>query len=208
VARPYASPVRAESAARTRRAVLDAAARLFVAQGYVRTTVADIAAGAGVAVNTVYTSVGGKPQLVLALTEEATGDELIEATLADAAGAPDPRTALQRLARGTGQVARRHLGILTLLVDNRTTDPAVDAAWQLAAGVYRSRQDQIADRLHADGALRADVSRTRAREVVWFYMSVSTWRTARDLGWEWDTIADWLADQLAAALLAEPAPPG
>ncbi|MBV9577670.1 MAG: helix-turn-helix transcriptional regulator [Chloroflexi bacterium] len=55
----------------TRRAILDAATRLFTERGYARTTMADIAAGAGVALDTVYASVGRKAALFRLLVEAA-----------------------------------------------------------------------------------------------------------------------------------------
>src|SRR5689334_12952004 len=52
--RKYDSPRRREQAAATRRAILESARRLFVRQGYAATTMAAIAAEAGVALKTVY----------------------------------------------------------------------------------------------------------------------------------------------------------
>lgn len=69
--RPYRSAVREERARRTRQAVLDAAHRLFVEDGYVATTVARIAAEAGVNVDTIYAAVGTKPAVFRLLLETA-----------------------------------------------------------------------------------------------------------------------------------------
>src|SRR3954464_15166145 len=52
--RTYNSPRRREQAAATRRQILEAAQRLFEKQGYAATTMASIAAEAGVALKTVY----------------------------------------------------------------------------------------------------------------------------------------------------------
>src|SRR5215831_9332144 len=52
--RVYNSPRRREQAAGTRREILGAAQRLFEKQGYAATTMAAIAAEAGVALKTVY----------------------------------------------------------------------------------------------------------------------------------------------------------
>jgi AcrR family transcriptional regulator len=61
--------VREEQARRTRLAILDAARLLFTEQGYAATTIAQIAAAARVAVDTVYASVGTKPVLMRLLGE-------------------------------------------------------------------------------------------------------------------------------------------
>jgi AcrR family transcriptional regulator len=51
----------------TRDAILDAASTLFAERGYLATTVDDIAVAAQVATGTIYTSVGGKQQLLEAV---------------------------------------------------------------------------------------------------------------------------------------------
>ena len=69
--RRYNSTQRAAQAAATRRAVLDAAREVFVRRGYIGSTVAEIAATAGVAVDTLYATVGSKPVLLRELVETA-----------------------------------------------------------------------------------------------------------------------------------------
>src|SRR6516165_8933703 len=76
VKRPYNSTRRDEQARATRRAVVGAAARLFVERGYGATTIDAIAADAGVSRKTVFTSVGGKSQaLKLAIDWAIVGDD-------------------------------------------------------------------------------------------------------------------------------------
>src|SRR5919107_2459208 len=64
VKRRYDSSRRQEQARATRRAVLQAAHDLFVSQGYGRTTMADVAATAGVSVETVYAAFRNKATLL------------------------------------------------------------------------------------------------------------------------------------------------
>src|SRR5215475_13744181 len=75
---------REKQAAETRQDILDAALRLFAERGYGRTSIADIAAGAGVAVPTLYTSVGAKPVILRQLLEridERAGIAALAATM-------------------------------------------------------------------------------------------------------------------------------
>src|SRR3954452_23092534 len=65
--RRYNSPHRREQAAATRREILDSALRLFEAQGYAATTMAAIAAEAGVALKTVYVAFETKSGVLRAL---------------------------------------------------------------------------------------------------------------------------------------------
>src|SRR5260370_10233724 len=71
VKRRYDATRRREAAARTRQAILDAALELFTLRGYTATSMAAIAARADVALDTVYASVGPKPELARLLIETA-----------------------------------------------------------------------------------------------------------------------------------------
>src|SRR5215472_3487541 len=65
--RSYHSPRREAQAAATRREILEAAQRLFERQGYAATTMAAIAAEAGVALKTVYVAFETKSGVLRAL---------------------------------------------------------------------------------------------------------------------------------------------
>ena len=67
--RHYDSSNRKQAAQTRRLAVLNAARRRFLKDGYAATTVASIAADAGVSVETLSKAFGGKPGLVRALGE-------------------------------------------------------------------------------------------------------------------------------------------
>src|SRR5688500_3804430 len=60
---------RRERSRQTRRRIVDAATHLFVARGYVASTIEDVAAEAGVAVQTVYYVFGTKPLLLSAVLD-------------------------------------------------------------------------------------------------------------------------------------------
>src|SRR3954447_9572957 len=73
--RVYNSPLRAEQAQRTRATVLDGASRCFLDKGYAATTMKDVAAAAGVSVQTVFGQ-GSKAALLLACVDRAVvGDD-------------------------------------------------------------------------------------------------------------------------------------
>ncbi len=69
--RRYESPRRVQHAAQTRAEVLDAAIRLFGENGWAGTGMRDVARVAGVAVETVYSNFGSKPELLLAALDVA-----------------------------------------------------------------------------------------------------------------------------------------
>ena len=61
-ARGYDMSNRRRQAAETRRRIIDAAYGLFIQRGYGKSTLSDIAARAGVAVETVYAAFGNKAE--------------------------------------------------------------------------------------------------------------------------------------------------
>src|ERR1700735_324300 len=74
--RRYSSSLRSEQTALGRRRVLDAAGTLFSEHGYLGTTIAQIAAAAGVSTQSVYNMAGGKAELLKAVYDVAVaGDE-------------------------------------------------------------------------------------------------------------------------------------
>src|SRR5882757_9367772 len=125
VTRAYRSPRREQAAAETRTAILDAAEKLFAANGYAATTVNEVAAAATVGPNTVYTSVGGKPQLVVALVERAAADPLIIASLDDIDALTDGPEIIKRLAAGTTAARRSQQRAITVMLDNVAADPSI-----------------------------------------------------------------------------------
>ena len=109
--RKYDASRRRAAAEQTKAAVLRAARELFTTRGYAATPVADIARAAGVSVDTLYETVGRKPQLLLAVhdMELAGGDapaETEQRRLRPAdPGRPDRRREDHHLRRGAGPAA-------------------------------------------------------------------------------------------------------
>lgn len=202
VVRGYRSPVRERQAEDTRRSIVEAAATLFAERGYTRTSVAAVAAAAGVAVNTVYTSVGGKSALIMAMSDDGAADTVALETERRVGECTDPREILRIVADGTGQVRRRRQQTLAILLDNRTADPDVAAAAEHATRIVRDRLKVVAARLLTVGGLRAGLTRKQVEQTLWFYFGFEAWRTVRDFGWSWKDSADWLAEQTANALLS------
>src|SRR3569833_323589 len=69
--RAYDASSRREAAEATRRAILDVARSMFCERGYTGTTMPAVAESAGIALDTVYASVGKKPALFALLVESA-----------------------------------------------------------------------------------------------------------------------------------------
>jgi AcrR family transcriptional regulator len=201
-ARSYQSPRRAQAAAATRRAVLDAALALFEADGYGGTVMSDVAARADVSLNTVYTSVGSKPELLIALLEDASEDGRIGDTLAALAEEGTPEKAIALIAAGTRAVFEANGWLLGILYDIAATDPQVAAATRDVTERYRGRIQQAAQHLDSLDRLLPGLTVDKAGELLWFYFGYRPWRDLRDMGWQWDEAQSWLTSQAIHATIA------
>lgn len=133
--RRYNSSRRALQAAQTRRDVLEAAIELFSTSGWSSTTLAAIAAKAGVAVETVYSGFGSKKALLRAAMEVAVVGDTEPVPLAQ-------REEFQRLSRGptkerlgaavalATEINVRTAGIWRAIVEAATADEELEA-WRL-----------------------------------------------------------------------------
>ena len=197
----YHSPRRQQAAAATREAIIEAAQELFACQGYARTTVAQIAGAAQVAANTVYTSVGGKPQLLAAITEGGTGDPGVAETLTAAARTTDPAEVIRLTAAGTRRVNQKRATAVAVLLDSAQADPAAAEMLRVTMRQYRDTLTTLARRLQDLGAVQPP-DLNQAADIFWYLFGWTSWRTlVTDLEWSWDDAEQWLAQRGIDALL-------
>lgn len=204
--RKYHSPRRAHSAAATREAILSSAHALFLARGYAGVTIGDIAEAASVAVPTVYSSVGNKPGILTALLEPALTDPAVDDTLTAVQASDDPCAVVELTARGTRLTHERHWDLVYgLFYRDPPGEPAVKAVLDKGTDDYVQALTGVADRLVALGALRPDVSRTDAADLLWFHLGPHAWITlVGERAWSFDRAQDWITHAARHALLREP----
>lgn len=208
VKRHYHAPRRRDAAERTRHAILDAAARLFVGYGYNATTMAAIAEEAGVALDTVYAAVGPKPLLFRLLIERAISGEdepvlveerdYVQAMRAE----PDAGRKLAIYAAALRRIHGRLAPLFRVLQVAASADGELAALW-MAIGERRARNMRLlAGDLIATGKVRAEVSLDEMADVIWatngteFYLLLVEAR-----GWEPERYERWLADAWKRLLL-------
>jgi AcrR family transcriptional regulator len=173
VKRSYDSSRRHEQARRNRDAVLDAAERRFLTDGYGLTTIASVAGEAGVSAETVYKAFGGKAGLVTAIWErglEGRGpvpapqrsDEM-------RAREEDPRQIIRNWGQLTTEVAPRVAPILLLIRTAAASDP--EMARMLAATDRQRLQRMRQNAETLTGHLKEGLSRNDAAEILWTYSS-------------------------------------
>ncbi|MFE3598782.1 TetR/AcrR family transcriptional regulator [Streptomyces sp. NPDC059142] len=202
--RAYHAPRRTEAAARTREAILDAATRLFLDQGYVNVTVAEIAREAGIAVPTVYASTGGKGAVLTILVEAGLRGSASEETRAAVRGTEDPHEVVAAVARGTRLDNERHHRLVRVMADAAHADEHAATALARADHAYREALAAVAQRL-GEGeldALRPGLTPARATDILWFYLGHRSWHgLVVEQGWSWDATEEWLREQATTALL-------
>lgn len=128
-ARSYDSPVRRAKAARTRAAIMTAARESFETRGWQGTTMREIAASAGVAVETVYAMVGSKAEILIRLVDVAVVGDDEPVPLRD-------RSEYARLSKGSR--AARSRAVAELIWDINTRIGGLERAVQQGAAVDES----------------------------------------------------------------------
>lgn len=210
VKRDYRSTLRAAQADDTRRAIVNAAADLFAADGYGATTIDAIAGAAGVSRKTVFSAVGGKVALLkTALDWAVAGDDrpiaLTDRPAFEALFAQrDPRRLLQDWVRLHVQIAERAVGLFRALEVAAETDRD---ARDLLTTLHRQRLEGaalIVDRVAELRSDRAAINREQDIDVAWLAADPVVFdRMVRERGWATHALEAWVADALIGQLLRD-----
>jgi AcrR family transcriptional regulator len=204
--RPYDSTRRQQQARETRDAVLEVARRRFLTEGLAPTTIATIAADAGVSVDTIYKSFGGKSGLVRAICERALAGEgpVPAETRSDALHSTerDPRAIICGWGVLTTEVSPRVAPILLLIRDAAAVDPEMASLQREMDSQRLDRMTHNAHNLARAGHLRPDLTVERAGEILWTYSSPQLYELLVLIrGWPLERYGSFLADAMIAAIL-------
>jgi AcrR family transcriptional regulator len=149
--RKYDSSRRKRQAEQTRAEVLMSAMELFNTRGWSGTTLADVAAAAGVAVETIYSGFGSKKALVR--------DAFDAAVVGDAERVPYVEREGYRLL-GVGTLAARMRAAMDLIADTHERSAGV---WRALADAADGDADLMAWVLDAERRRRLDLGRSLER---------------------------------------------
>lgn len=206
--RRYDSSRRQEQAGENRRAVLEAAHRMFLARGYAATTVGAIAAAAGVSVETVYKAFGNKPGLVKAVVDVAImGDDepvpmLQRDRVRQMEAEADPRRKLAMYGEHLAASAPRRVPVELLVRAAAASDAGAARVWDQLEAERLTGMAFFARHLHEEGHLRPGVSVEEARDVLWTYNSAEVYELlVMRREWTPQRYGRWVAGALSAALL-------
>ena len=209
--RRYDSSRRRAQAEMTRRDILAAAERLFGRDGFAKTTVAAIAAEAGVATKTVFLAFETKAGLLRALWNARLRGDEGDATVGErrfyreVLEEPDPARKLRLVARNSRAVKERVGALFGVLRGAATQDADVAALWSRIETEFHANQRGIVETLHATGALRRELDVDRAADVLWTLNHPDVWRAlVEQRGWTPEQWEQWFAETAASQLLAAP----
>jgi AcrR family transcriptional regulator len=197
---------RKERARQTRLRMIRAAYQLFTQRGYAATTMADIAAAAGVAVQTLYFTFHTKAELLHNVYELAV------------LGEDDPIPPTEQPWWAEMLAAKRLEDALGLLVDNLTTilaraaplddfvraasfdpDPARVRAYK--ERLRRQAYAQVVEHLGARFGLRPGLAPEQATDVLLLLLGPATYQTlVGDYGWPQERWRSWCAAAIAEQL--------
>jgi TetR/AcrR family transcriptional regulator, regulator of autoinduction and epiphytic fitness len=208
VKRRYESARRQEQARQTRRAILQAAGRLFVDPGYAATPLTAVAAEAGVAVQTLYAVFGSKRQLLSELVDVTiAGDDAPVALpdrpfVADVRAIAGARGKLGRFAEHLAATHARQAQVMLALIGAATASPDVAAVVRKNDEDRRTGMAMFAADLAATGEVRDDVTRDEVVDVLWLAQDVRNYDwLVRRRGWDPERYQAWYVDTVAGVIL-------
>lgn len=206
--RRYDSSRRREQAAGTRRDILDAAQVLFVRDGYRATTVAAIAAAAGVSARTVYVAFESKSGVLRALWNARLRGDDEDVPVAgrdwyrEVLDETDPVRRLRLDVRNSRIVKVRLGGVLEVIRDAAPEDADIAALWERIETEFHANQRAVVEPMHAWGVLREGLDVDRAADILWTVVHPSLWRLLVGVrGWSPEEYEAWCAEVACAQLL-------
>lgn len=207
VKRRYDATRRRQAAARTRAAILDAARQLFTERGYAATPMTAIAERAGVALDTVYASVGRKPQLARLLIETAISgtDQAIPAGQRDYVrailAAPDAGTKITIYAAAVAAIAPRLALVLGIIQQAARDEPELARLWAEIAERRAANMRLFVAELATVAPLRLNAN--QAADIVWATNAAELYQLlVGQRGWSPQRYERFLADTWRRLLLA------
>ncbi|GAA2678679.1 TetR family transcriptional regulator [Actinoplanes palleronii] len=205
VNRRYVSPRRQEQARQTRRAILDAAAKLFVDPGYAATPLTAVAAEADVAVQTVYAVFGSKRQLLSDLVDVTLVGDDEQVAMPDRSFVGDIRALtglrpkLARYARHLAEVHARQARVMVALAGAATADADAAAIWRKNLEERRQGMLMFAADLTETGEIR--ISQDQAADVLWLAQDIRNYDwLITQRGWSAPQFEQWFVTTVTASL--------
>ncbi len=209
--RSYHSPVRAESARRTRQVIVAAARSLFLERGYTAASLREVAEVAGVARPTVAAAFGSKPALLRQILDEAlAGDDepvpVVERPwFAPVFAATDPAGVLDAYAGVCVLINARSAALFEVAHRASGESPELADLWATLVGNRRFGAARIVERAQELGPIRDDLAPAQVADALGTLNDPALYHAlVLEKGWSEDDFRRWLTGQMHAAVLPPP----
>lgn len=199
--------LREQQAETAKKLIRSAALDAFTENGYVATTMSNIAERAGVARQTVYNLFESKAALLIAAISdrvEGTEQRSQEDDHRAIRDADNPVEMIELFARSAAGVADRTLPVLRIAYEAAAIDGEVAKQLQLNEERRYRAQSFFIDTLEEKGFLRTDIATDELKRGFWLLASPQNLVTATGAGWTIDTYIDWLTQTVQGLLLPPP----
>lgn len=196
--------LRDRQAETAKKLIVSAALEAFLEDGYLGTTMDDIAEKAGVARRTVYNQFGSKASLLIAVINDrvvAAEERSIEADHDAVRALDNAEEMIDAFIRGHIGVAVRSLPILKVTFEAALIDGEVAKAYEKNEEYRYQAQQVLIEALNNRGLLRNDVPIDYLKRGFWLLAGPQMLTTATDAGWDIDTYASWLKDTVTGLLI-------
>ncbi len=211
--RTYNSELRREQAAETRRKILRAAQDLFERDGYAATSMAAIAAAAGVSLKTVYLAFETKSGLLRALWHLLLRGERDSAPVAEQSwyravlDEPDPERQLRLNTRNSLVVKTRAGKMLEVIRSAASADPEIAGLWARIQTEFHDNQRTIVQSIADKQALAPHLDVASATDILWALNHPNLYTLlAGERDWSAERYEQWLGDLLCSQILRDRAP--
>jgi AcrR family transcriptional regulator len=190
----------------TRGEIAEAARKLMLERGYVATSIGAIAEEAGVAVQTIYNSIGNKAEVLSAVLDlTAAGSaapSLVPAVMRErVAGARTAADVIDVLADWFPEVHLRTAAVFQVIAQAAAVDPEIAKLEQRRATQRLVNYGEAAAALRERRGLRRGLSDHEAAALIWSVGHPQVYRTlVDDVGWSQQAYRTWLGTAFTAAL--------
>ena len=200
---------RADRARATRRRIIDSATQSFTTDGYASTTMEQVAAQSGVAVQTVYYTFGTKGQLLCEAMEVAGAgghDPLPVGQrpwMIEALATPSPHRALALGVEHGVDIYERAAPLWPSVNAAAIGDPAVERYWAGVTAARRAGMERLVSRLAELDGLRRGLEVDSATDIMFVVNGHGTFQgLVIEADWAVQSFKAWLYSTLVHQLLA------
>jgi AcrR family transcriptional regulator len=199
-----AAPTAVEKRGGARRAILDAAQELLERPGRGGAGLEAVAARAGYSRQAIYRHFGSRAGLLKAVLADIDERGRAEDAVAGVLAAGGPAAVLDALDAWWSEYVAGFAGVARRVYAGRVDDPALAAAWEDRMRALLGVCELVSGRLSDQRALREELDRGGAAELLWGILSIPLWdQLVNDLGWTRERYRERVG-LLAASLIRPP----